>query len=141
MIGLALILTASPAAAWEFSPLPICTLSHATETAEVTVTYDPVLPEPYAIAITRDTPWPDAPVFAMRFDGPAGLSISTDRHVVTDEGRTLTVTDRGFGNVLNGLEFNSIATAGAGGEQARFPLGNAAPEVRKFRDCTEGGIA
>jgi hypothetical protein len=38
--------------------------------------------------------------------GPRGNMISTSRHALSDDGRTLSVSDRGFGNVLNGLEFN-----------------------------------
>jgi hypothetical protein len=102
----------------------------------VAVTFDPRLAQPYAIRITReDAPWPDAPAFAMRFEGARGMVIGTDRQVLSDGGRTLTVTDTGFGNVLDGLEFNRLATALAGEAAVPFPLDGAAPEVRAFRDC------
>ena len=54
-----LILMTAPAAAWEFSPLPVCTLSDDDGAARVAVTYDPRLPQPYAIAVTGAAPWPE----------------------------------------------------------------------------------
>ena len=139
-----LILTlfaASPATAWEFTATPVCTISHATDTAEVRVTHDPRQAEPYAIALTLTDPWTQAPVFAMAFDGAASLTISTSRHRTSPDGRTLSVSDTGFGNVLNGLEFNTTATAISGDQAVSFPLENAAPAVQAFRACAEGGIA
>jgi hypothetical protein len=136
----ALAMTA-PAGAWEFTPQPVCTLSHETDRARVVVTHDPSLSEPYAIAVTGAAPWPDVPVFSMRFDGPRGLTISTDRQNLSDGGRTLSVTDTGFGNVLNGLEFNDTATALAGDIAVPFPLAGAAPEVRAFRACVAAPTA
>ncbi len=135
-------LAASPATAWEFFASPICTLSHAEAAANLTVTYDERAAEPYAITVSRsDAAWPEAAVFAMRFDGPRGLTISTDRHRMTEENRAVTVSDSGFGNVLDGLEFNATATAILGDAELGFPLAGAAPEVQKFRACTEGGLA
>ncbi len=140
-LALAFLLLASPALAWEFTSSPICTLTHATGTAEVRVTYDARLPE-YAIEITRrDTPWSPGPVFAIRFDGPRGLTISTDRHGLGNGGQSLTVADSGFGNVLNGLEFNDTAIALLGGQTVTIPLEGAAPQVQKFRACTEAPLA
>lgn len=137
---LALFLTATPALGWEFSPKPICTLSDNAGDVEVRVTYDPASRD-YAIALTRSAPWPGAPLFAIRFDGPRGLTISTTRQILSNGGRTLTVTDKGFGNVLNGIEFNETATALAGNTAARVPLAGAAPHVRAFRACATGGLA
>ncbi len=138
-----LILLTAPtlAAAWEFTPQPVCTLSDATASASVVVTYDPRLPEPYAVAVTTAAPWPDVPVFSMRFDGPRGQTISTSRQRLNDGGRTLTVTDTGFGNVLDGLEFNTTATALAGGAAIPFPLDGAASKVRAFRACVAAPTA
>lgn len=138
---LATLLAAVPASAWEFSAVPVCTLSHETPDARVAVTYDPAQPQPYAIAITLDRPWPGAPGFGIRYDGARALSITTNRHVLSADGRTLTVTDHGFGNVLDGLEFNSTATAISGDRAVALPLDGAAPEVRAFRACAAGGIA
>lgn len=122
-------LLASPAAAWEFSPSPVCTLYHQAPGIEAEVTFDGSF---YAIHLTRDGGWPDAPVFSIAFQ-PNGPTISTSRHAVS--GDTLTVTDSGFGNVLNGLEFNSLATAILGATTQPIDLDGAAPEVAAFRDC------
>ena len=135
------LLAATPLHAWEFSATPICTLSHATQETTVRVTYDPRVPE-YAIALTRTAAdWPDAPVFALRFDGPRGLTISTTRHRLSDGGTTLTVTDTGFANVLDGLELNDTATALIGAAQVAVPLSGAATAVRAFRACTDASLA
>lgn len=98
------------------------------------LTYDPSGPL-YSISIRLSGPWPDAAVFAMRFDGARANMISTTRHVLTEGGRTLTVTDRGFGNVLDGLEFNATALAIAGDTSVAFDLAGAGPEVAAFRAC------
>lgn len=129
-----LCLASSPAMAWEFTPNPICTLSQETDESSVRVTYDPRVPE-YAITLKRDVPWPQEPVFAIRFDGPRGLTISTTRHRLSEGGTALTVTDRGFGNVLDGLQFNRTATALTGSAALALPLEGAAPAVEAFRAC------
>ena len=133
-----LTLLASPASAWEFSSRPICTLTHETPEVAVKVTFDPRIGE-YAIALTRSAGWPAFPLFAMRFDGPRGLTISTSRHML--DGGTLTVTDRGFGNVLNGLEFNETVLAMTGEDAVTIPLSGAAPAVREFRACATAPTA
>lgn len=142
--GLALALAlcpALPAAAWDFTPLPVCTLTHATATATVRLTHDPAQPEPYAIAVTRAAGWPAGAVFAIRFDGGRALTIQTTRHVLSDGGRRLTVTDRGFGNVLDGLEFNATATALTGPAAEVLDLDGAAEPVRAFRACATAPVA
>jgi len=127
----AALFVASPALAWEFSAAPICTLSYA-KAAQVEVTYDDRLPE-YAIHITWPPGWTDAPVFALRFEGPRGGIISTDRHII--EGNTLTVRDVGFGNVLYGLQFNNRAVAVLGDQEVAIDLSGAADPVQAFRGC------
>ncbi len=128
-----LLLLASPATAWDFTPSPICTLTHSTATAEFTVTYDADVPE-YALSITlAEGAWPQSPAFSMRFDGASPIAIGTDRH--TTDGPTLTVKDSGFGNVLNGLQFNATATATAGPLNITADLANAAEAVAAFRLC------
>lgn len=126
-----LSLLATPAASWEFSPIPVCTLRD-TGAVATEVTYDGVL---YAIHLTRAEGWPDAPVFAIRFEGAAPLTISTSRHVI--EGNRLTVTDRGFGNVLNGMQFNRTATALIGDLSVPIDLSGAADPVAAFRACPD----
>ena len=135
---IALVCLAIPASAWEFTPVPICTLSHQTDEAAVTVTYDGTAAQPYAIAISGPDLVP-APVFAIRFDGPRGLTITTDRHQLADG--TVTVRDRGFGNVLNGLEFSDTATAILGGTQIAIPLAGADAPVQAFRACIAAPVA
>jgi hypothetical protein len=131
----ALLLLPAPALAWEAGVEgTLCTLDHADAGAEVRLTYDPALPE-YTIAIRRAAPWPEAPVFAMEFVGPQGNRIATTRHVLSEDGRTLTVVDRGFGNVLDGLAFNTQAVASAGEVSVQIDLAGAAPEVEAFRAC------
>jgi hypothetical protein len=132
---LALFASLSTAHGWEAGvDGGLCTLDHAGTDAEVRLTYDPSLPE-YTIAIRVAEPWPEAPVFAMRFEGPRGNMISTARHVLSDEGLTLSVSDRGFGNVLDGLEFNQVALAATGDRVVSIDLDGAAPEVAEFRAC------
>jgi hypothetical protein len=138
--ALALILAASPAAAWEFTAVPVCTLTQDTGEAQVAVTYDPREAEPYAIAVTLGAgTWGDGPVFGIRFDGDRPLVITTDRHTVSGGGATLTVTDRGFGNVLDGIEFNAMATAASPTRAVAIPLDGAAEPMRAFRACVDGG--
>lgn len=137
-LALCLALLGAPAAAWEFTPSPICTISNDTGEIAVTVTYDPAVAL-YEIRLTLNSaPWAAAPVFAIRFEGPMGLIISTDRHQLLDGGRTLSVTDTGFGNVLNGLGQNRTAVAELGGQSVSVPLDGAAAPVEDFRACTLG---
>lgn len=130
-----LLLTISPTLAWEARSGPVCELIHDGETASLHLTYNAAIQE-YAIAITPDRPWLPGPIFAMRFDGPFTTAITTDRHVISDGGATLTVTDSGFGNVLNGLEFNHTATALLGDQSVIVTLDGAGAAVRAFRACT-----
>lgn len=135
---IALVLLAAPAHAWEFSPTPICTLSHTQVGAQVRVTYDHTT-SLYAIAVTSSDGWPSAPAFSIRFSGARPNTISTQNHQTTDQ--TLTVTDRGFGNVLDGLEFNHTATAFTQTAAVTVSLDGAAEPVRRFRACATAPIA
>lgn len=130
---LVLLFSALPAAAWEFTAKPICTLEHVETEVSVTLTYDHRTGL-YAISVAHPAGWPGAPLYAIQFDGPRPLTISTDRHQVA--GKTITVTDTGFSNVLNGLEFNHRATAFTATAAATFSLEGAAEPVQAFRDCT-----
>lgn len=134
-LALALICLATPVTAWDFTPAPICTLFHQGVEMSVMVTYDPAIRE-YAIHLSREGGWPESGLFAMRFEGPRGLTISTDRHAIDPaDPRTLTVRDRGFGNVLNGLKFNSRAVAILGDVEVPVSLDGASPAVDAFRTC------
>jgi hypothetical protein len=138
---LLLMVCASPAAAWEFSETPVCTLRDETAEAEVVVTYDPAIPE-YAIALTlTGGVWPAGPVFAIVFDGGMPITIQTDRHVLSDGGRTLTVRDSGFGNVLDGIGRNSVAIALVGDRRLDIPLDGAGGPLAEFRACPRPSVS
>ena len=135
--ALILALTAAPAAAWEFSATPICTLTGPG----VAITYDARLPE-YTITVTRpDAAWDDAPVFGMTFDGARPINIQTDRHERTTDGRSITVADVGFDNVLNGLQLGTTATAYSGTTFTDIPLAGIGPAIRAFRDCPNDALS
>jgi hypothetical protein len=136
-----LICTAGPAFAWEARVSgAVCELTNEDNAAQVRLTYDPAIPE-YSISITSGQGWSPSPTFAIRFEGPRGLTISTQRQVISGDRATVTVKDSGFGNVLDGLEFNNTATAILGNEAVTFGLENAGPAVRAFRACTAGAGA
>jgi hypothetical protein len=132
---LALVLLTTSAQAWDFTPTPICTIFEDTPDLSIRVTHDPSQPEPYAISLTRPEPWPVTDSFGLRFDGPAALSIGTGRHRLSPDARTLTVSDTGFGNVLDGLALNISATALAGATEVPFDLTGARQAVEAFRAC------
>lgn len=129
-----IVFVPTPAFAWEFTSGLPCVLTHETEQAQIELTYDPIAPL-YTVTVTLSEPWPEARLFEMRFDGPQGRRIGTDRHRLSNNGRSLTVEDRGFGNVLDGLQFNFTATAIAGDSNVSFSLENAAKAVAEFRNC------
>lgn len=131
---LALTLLPFPAAAWEFSATPICTLTHRDAGADVTVTYDASLPE-YTLTVTHADTWPNDTIFVLGFEGNRPSRLTTDRHTLSDDGRSLTVKDRGFGNVLDGIEFNATGIAIVGETSVQFDLNDAAPAVQSFRNC------
>lgn len=130
-----LTLLAAPASAWEFSSTPVCTILHDTADLSLRITFDPAQPEPYAISLTRPRPWVKTGSFGLRFEGPAAMTIGTARHRISPDGKTLTVSDSGFGNVLDGLAFNGSATALAGTTEIPFDLSGARPAVEAFRSC------
>jgi len=136
---LALLALTTPAFSWEFSPSPVCTVSHTDANGTIELTYDPILTDPYAIAVTGTATWTTNTIFGLRFEGDNTLTITTDRHRV--DGETLIVRDRSFGNVLNGLEFSESVTAFVGVTDVAFPLDGAAPEIVRFRACLATPIA
>ncbi|MEP5081088.1 MAG: hypothetical protein ABJR46_06475 [Tateyamaria sp.] len=129
---------ALPAHAWEFTPTPICTLTHTEEAASVELTYDHSTAL-YSINVTTPQGWPTAPAFSIRFDGPQPGLISTARHQIV--GDTISVSDSGFGNVLDGLEINTSATAFTETTSVTVSLDGAAEPVARFRGCTDAPIA
>lgn len=131
----ALALIASPAVAWEAGVEgAICTLTHAEAGTQVRLTSDPSVPL-YTITFSGPDQWPVADRFSIRFDGAQTNTITTDRHVLSDNRRSLSVSDRGFGNVLDGLQFNDRATGISGEAALAVSLDGAAPEVAAFRAC------
>ena len=127
------------ASAWEFSLTPLCTLTHQSEHARIEITHDPAIPE-YRMTLDLFTePWARSETFGMTFRGGRSLTIGTNRHII-DKSR-LSVSDTGFGNVLNGLEYNALAIAFTSSQSIQFSLAEAAPEVRKFRSCAKAGPA
>ncbi|PJI85126.1 hypothetical protein BC777_3123 [Yoonia maricola] len=138
---LACLLLASPATGWEFSASPICTLTDTSDTGDITVTYDPAITE-YTITVTLpDGRWPTDPIFGMAFANDRPISIQTDRHSISPDGRSITVKDRGFGNVLDGLEFNTRAYAMLGDTTVGVDLTGIGPAIIAFRDCPAANLA
>lgn len=130
-----ILVLAAPAGAfaWTFSPDPICTIADTQDDLAIEVTFDPSTGL-YALRLTRPSGWPVARVMVLRFDqGMGDLTISTDRHVI--DGPRLTVTDRGFGNVLRGMEFFGRATVTMDGAKHAFDTTGAAGPVAAFRAC------
>jgi hypothetical protein len=103
--------------------------------AEVRLTYDPSLPE-YTIAIRVAEPWPEAPVFAMRFEGPQGNMISTGRHVLSDGWPDAQRERPGLRQRAGraGVQ-RQVALAASGDRVVSIDLDGAAPEVAAFRAC------
>jgi hypothetical protein len=136
LLSAALILFAAPALAWESGVEEgLCTLTHTNDGVAVRLVHDPSVPL-YTITITlADGGWEVAPEFGIRFDGARPNTIRTDRHVLSPDGFSLSVSDRGFGNVLDGLQFNEMATGFSGATVANMSLDGAAPAVEAFRSC------
>jgi len=135
---MALLLLPGAALGWSFSPLPVCTLHHQGDSVAVTLTHDPDRGD-YAITLTlADGGWPPSRAFHITFEGGRAMTIGTGFHTLSDDGRSLTVRDTGFGNVLDGLEYNSRALAWAGERRAPFTLLGVAEPVRAFRACPQG---
>ncbi|MDW3223034.1 MAG: hypothetical protein R8G34_09160 [Paracoccaceae bacterium] len=129
-----ILMIPNSAYAWEFTAGLPCRLTHQTSEVSLELTYDPTQPL-YSISLTKTQAWPQAGIFEMRFDGPASLAISTERHALGASGTRLTVTDTGFGNVLDGLQFNHTARVILGNVTVEIPLIGAADPVDAFRRC------
>ncbi|WP_297618325.1 hypothetical protein [uncultured Roseicyclus sp.] len=122
-----------PALAWEAGRIgAVCTLT--SQSGDMALTHDPAGPV-FSITVTRGEPWPEAALFGIAFLGGDALTITTDRHIRSDDGLSITVTDRGFGNVLAGMARNATATAFAGQVSLTVSLAGAAPEVAIFAAC------
>jgi hypothetical protein len=134
ILPILILITPLPAMAWQTGRMgTICTLSDTA--GDVVLTHDPSGPV-YTITVRRGDPWPAAAIFGITFLGQAGLTITTDRHALSDDGRAITVTDRGFGNLLAGMAGNDTATIFAGPVSKTVSLAGAAPAVAEFEACT-----
>jgi len=122
-----------PAFAWDFSPDPVCTLSHVGEDVDLMLTYAPEIPLYTLTLRLKSGAWDTSDTFGMAFRGQRPIDIGTQRQNIT--GDTLSVADSGFGNVLDGLQFNDTAFAFTEGQQTRIDLADAAPAVKAFRQC------
>ena len=135
--ALILALLPVPAAGWEFSATPICTLSHDAADSAVAVTYDhgTGLYE-IGISLTSGT-WVRSATFGMQFANELPLTIGTDRHRLSQGNARLSVSDSGFGNVLNGLEGNSAALAFTPLQQVAIDTDGIQEPMQAFRACTQ----
>jgi len=131
---LLLALLPASAQAWTFTPGLVCRLSHETQEASIELTYDPSGPL-YSLTVSRAEALPNVEPFIIRFIGPAERVISTNSHSFSDDRSSVTAEDRGFGNVLDGLQFNDTAEAVLGSTTLTFPLQGAAEPVAQFRAC------
>ncbi|MEM9855542.1 MAG: hypothetical protein AAF841_14010 [Pseudomonadota bacterium] len=131
-------LIASPLHAWDFSPGAPCLLSDEQDGLKIELTHDPVAPL-YSITLTRQVPWPQAPVFSIAFS--QGPTISTNRHTLSGDGLSLTVEDRGFGNVIAGMVAGGSAQARLGNVTESFSLRDAAEPALDFNACAPSASA
>ena len=130
----AVLILTTPAHAWEFTPGVPCLLTHDTGATQIELTYDPRQPL-YSITVSQDAAMPDSPFFAMRFDGPRPNTIASARHEMGNNNRSVTVTDTGFGNVLDGLQYNISTTIILAETMLTVSLKDASGPVQLFRDC------
>lgn len=140
-VACSVLALATPSHAWEAGREgAVCTLTHTEGDLDLRLTFDPVGPL-YTLTATRSVAWPVAGVFGIAFLGGAENTITTDRHVLSDDGRSLTVTDSGFGNVLAGLSGNRTAIVFTGDARTPVTLEGAAPEVAAFAACGTAPVA
>ena len=139
-MALMISVCATQASAWTFTETDICRLTYAEDAAAVEITFDPS-ENIYSITLTRPEPWPAAPTFQLRFDGPIPLIIGTDQHELTDDGQSLSVRDTGFGNVLDGIQYNAMMTALIGDEAVTLSTMTAPDAVEAFRNCPSSPLS
>lgn len=126
---------ASPTMAWEFAETEVCTVFHDDPAATVTLTFDPATGV-YDIALTlKSATWGDGANFRILFEGANPIAIGTERQNISDDGMTLNVFDSGFGNVLDGIQFNDRMTATLGDQSVVIPLDGAKDPMAAFRLC------
>ncbi|MEM7243261.1 MAG: excinuclease ABC subunit B [Pseudomonadota bacterium] len=135
--GLSLLFVSEFASAWTFSPDPICRVTEKQQLIEIDLTYDHAT-EIYAIAFTKtEAPWAQSQEFSIRFEGPRPKLIRTNRHQFSADGFTLTASDTGFGNVLDGLQYNTLAALQTGDERIFIQIHKSFPAIEAFRKCVD----
>ncbi len=141
LICAAMISLASSAVAWEFAETDVCTVTHDSTDMGVVLVFDPAA-SLYTITLTQpQNTWATDDNFRLRFDGPRALIIGTDRHVYGDEGRSLSVSDSGFGNVLDGIALNESMTALVGDQSVSLSTADAGEAMQAFRACPSAPIS
>lgn len=136
-----LTLLSTPASAWDFAATPVCTLSRQGDDLGVTLTYDPMLPEYVLTLSLPDGTWPQGPVFAMTFANWRPAMIQTDQHQLSGNRRQLSVRDRGFGNVLDGLEYGDATQANTGGMTVSINTTGISGAMQAFRQCETAALS
>ena len=124
----------SPVAAWEFTDVPLCTVSDEGSLTDIEVTFDGTL---YTLRLNNPAGWKPAPIFAIRF-APNGPFIQTNRYEI--DGTELSVSDRGFGNVIKGLQNNQIAQLILGDTSRLIDLTGAFEPVEAFKNCDPSSL-
>lgn len=141
VLTLFFMMLSTPALAWEAGlDGPLCTLEHGQDGAQMRLTYNPAGPL-YTITVTSPQAWMDSPYFGIQFQGPSPNIITTDRHTLSDNRDALSVSDRGFGNILSGLSDNESAVAFTPSASIAFDLEGAAPAVATFEACVTRPLA
>ena len=122
-------------ASWRFDETTACVITGETPETVVVVIHDYQAGR-YTIAVSQTgRTWVPGPDLSIAFQGGRELVIGTDQHFLSDEGDVLMVSDRGFGNVLDGMQFNQRMTIKTGDHSVEVNLNGAAPAVAEFRDC------
>ena len=135
LICLLALLATSAAADWQFEETTVCVLTGEATNSVVIVTHD-YAEGRYTIAMQQPgETWQPGPTLSIAFEGQRPLTIGTDQHVLSEAGDVLSVSDRGFGNVLDGMQFNEQMTILTGDHSVVVSLDQAAPAVQQFRDC------
>lgn len=132
---------ATSAAAWAFEETDICTVSHVSPELSVVLTYDPAAVV-YTITLSRPVvTWPQSESFRLRFDGARPLIIGTDRHQLSEDRHSISVSDSGFGNVLDGIQFNDAMIALVGDDEISLSTADADAAMQAFRACPTAPVS
>lgn len=135
LLAFLLLIPSLVSASWRFDETTACVITGETPETVVVVIHDYQAGR-YTIAVSQTgQTWTPGPDLSIAFQGGRELVIGTDQHFLSDEGDVLMVTDRGFGNVLDGMQFNQRMTINTGEHIVKIDLNGAAAAVAEFRDC------